>query len=86
MSLLRSIERLLEKFEAIKLFFLNEPASTNKQRLLKSFFSNDEGLCILYFLQNVPFEIQKAELQLQRTYTTAVDLHFIITNLINKLH
>ena len=68
------------------MFFLNEPASTNKQRLLKSFFSNNEGLCILYFLQNVLFEIQKAELQLQRTYTTAVDLHFIITNLINKLH
>ncbi len=85
MSLLRSIERLLENFEPLKLFFLNEPISTNVQQLLRSFFDNDEGLCVLHFLQNVLFEIQKAELQLQRSYSTAVDLYFIITNLIKKL-
>lgn len=31
-------------------------------------------------------EIQKAELQLQRSNTTVVDLHFIITNLIDKFY
>ncbi|CAF1513126.1 unnamed protein product, partial [Rotaria sordida] len=59
--------------------------STNVLRLLKSFFDNDQGLCILHFLQNVLSDIQQAELQLQRSYTTAVDLYFIITSLINKL-
>jgi hypothetical protein len=85
LSLLRSIERLIENFEPVKLFFLNQPTSTKAQQLLNAFFRNDEGLCILNFLQNVLTEIQKAELQLQRSNTTVVDLHFIITNLINKL-
>ncbi|CAM2723326.1 unnamed protein product [Rotaria socialis] len=85
LSLLRSIERLLENFEPLKLFFLNQQTSTDAQRLLQSFFNDIQNLCILYFLQNILFEIQKAELQLQRSYTTAVDLHFIITNLLNKL-
>lgn len=85
LSLLRSIARLLENFEPVKLFFLNEEKPTKTLEFLKSFFSNDEGFCILNFLQNVLFEIQKAELQLQSSSTTAVDLHFIIYNLINKL-
>jgi hypothetical protein len=85
LSLLRSIERLLQNFDPVKLFFLNEQKSTKTLQFLKSFFSNEEGFCILNFLQNVLFEIQKAELQLQSSNTTAVDLHFIITNLINKL-
>ncbi|CAF5111813.1 unnamed protein product, partial [Rotaria sp. Silwood1] len=85
LSLLPSIERLLEKFEPVKQFFLNQPTSTKAQQVLNAFFQNDEGLCILNFLQNVLTEIQKAELQLQRSNTTVVDLHFIITNLINKL-
>lgn len=85
MSLLRSIDRLIQNYEPVKLFFLSQQASTDTQRLLTSFFNNKEGLCIFYFLQNVLFEIQKAELQLQRLYATVVDLHFIITNIINKL-
>ena len=44
-----------------------------------------QNLCILYFLQNILLEIQKAELQLQHPYTTVVDIHFIISNLLNKL-
>lgn len=52
---------------------------------MKSFFNDIQNLCVLYFLQNVLVEIQKAELQLQRSNTTAVDLHFIISNLLNKL-
>ncbi|CAF4455341.1 unnamed protein product, partial [Rotaria sp. Silwood2] len=85
LSLLRSIQRLLDKFEPVKLYFLCEQTSTNIQGLLKSFFDNGEGLCILHFLQNVLFEIHKAELQLQRSYTTIVDLYYITINLINKL-
>ncbi|CAF3758816.1 unnamed protein product [Rotaria sp. Silwood1] len=85
LSLLRSIQRLLETFEPVKLFFLTQETPSNVLRLLKSFFDNDEGLCILHFLQNVLSDIQQAELQLQRSYTTAVDLYFIITSLINKL-
>ncbi len=83
--MLRSIERLLDQYEPVKLFFLSQGTSTKQLKLLNPFFANDEGRCILYFLQNVLCEIQKAELQLQRSYTTIVDLHFIITNLINKL-
>lgn len=86
LSLLRSIERLLENFEPVKLYFMNQPTSTNTQKFIQSFFGTDEGLCVLNFLQNVLSDVQRAELQLQRSYTTIVDLHFIITNLINKLH
>ncbi|CAF4853067.1 unnamed protein product [Rotaria sp. Silwood1] len=85
LSLLRSIQRLLETFEPVKLFFLTQETPSNVLRLLKFFFDNDEGLCILHFLQNVLSDIQQAELQLQRSYTTAVVLYFIITSLINKL-
>ncbi|CAF4821008.1 unnamed protein product [Rotaria socialis] len=35
LSLLRSIERLLEKYELIKLYFLNQPATMKNQQLLK---------------------------------------------------
>lgn len=84
MSLLRSIERLLEQYEPVKLFFLSQGTSTKELKLLNPFFANNEGRYVLYFLQNVLCEIQKAELQLQRSYTTIVDLNFIITNLINK--
>ena len=60
--MLPSIKRLLEKFEPVKLFVLNQPTSTKAQQVLNAFFQNDEGLCILNFLQNVLTEIQKAEL------------------------
>ncbi|CAM2730611.1 unnamed protein product, partial [Rotaria socialis] len=55
------------------------------QQLLKSFFDSLDGLCVLNFLQNILNEIQRADLQLQRTYTTAIDLHRIIDGLIRKL-
>ncbi len=84
MSLFQSIERLLEQYEPVKLFFLSQGTSTKELKLLNPFFANNEGRYVLYFLQNVLCEIQKAELQLQRSYTTIVDLNFIITNLINK--
>jgi hypothetical protein len=84
LSLFQSIERLLEQYEPVKLFFLSQGTSTKELKLLNPFFANNEGRYVLYFLQNVLCEIQKAELQLQRSYTTIVDLNFIITNLINK--
>ncbi|CAF3611196.1 unnamed protein product [Rotaria sp. Silwood1] len=41
--------------------------------------------CILSFLQHVLFEIHQKNLELQRYYTTAVDLFRIITSIKNKL-
>ncbi|CAM4985301.1 unnamed protein product, partial [Rotaria socialis] len=61
------------------------PATMKNQQLLKSFFDSLDGLCVLNFLQNILNEIQRADLQLQRTYTTAIDLHRIIDGLIRKL-
>jgi hypothetical protein len=55
------------------------------QRTLRSFFESNEGPCVLYFLHNILNEIQVAELQLQRNCTSVVDLHRIITRLIDKL-
>lgn len=59
---------------------------TNKNvQLLKSFFDDECGYCILLFLENVLADIQRAELKLQRVCTTAVDLYGIILGLSSKL-
>ncbi|CAF5055691.1 unnamed protein product, partial [Rotaria magnacalcarata] len=92
LSLLPSIERLIETYEPLKLYFLNDPTKTKTKltaaadntELLTSFFNNPDGLCTLNFLENVLVDIQQAELNLQRTWTTAVDLYRIITNLMKK--
>ncbi|CAF5172530.1 unnamed protein product, partial [Rotaria magnacalcarata] len=60
-------------------------AAAGNTQLLTSFFTNPDGLCALNFLENVLVNIQEAELNLQRTWTTAVDLYRIITNLMKKL-
>ena len=44
------------------------------------------GECSLYFLTNILPEVQAANLALQRKSTTGVNLHSIITNLLNKLN
>jgi len=44
------------------------------------------GECSLYFLANILPEVQAANLQLQREYTTGVNLHIIITALLRKLN
>ncbi|CAF4370412.1 unnamed protein product, partial [Rotaria magnacalcarata] len=49
-------------------------AAADNTQLLTSFFNNPDGLCALNFLENVLVDIQQAELNLQRTWTTAVDL------------
>ncbi|CAF5214549.1 unnamed protein product, partial [Rotaria magnacalcarata] len=71
--------------------FLNHQAKAKKltaaadnTQPLTSFFNNPDGLCTLNFLENVLGDIQQAELNLQRTWTTAVDLYRIITNLIKN--
>ncbi|CAF5139278.1 unnamed protein product, partial [Rotaria magnacalcarata] len=48
--------------------------TADNTQLLTSFFNNPDGLCALNFLENVLVDIQQAELNLQRTWTTAVDL------------
>ncbi|CAF2034508.1 unnamed protein product [Rotaria magnacalcarata] len=92
LSLLPSIERLIETYEPLKLYFLNDQTKTKKltaaadnTQLLTSFFNNPDGLCTLNFLENLLGDIQQTELNLQRTQTTAVDLYRIITNLMKKL-
>ncbi|CAF2265031.1 unnamed protein product [Rotaria magnacalcarata] len=55
-------------------------AAAGNTQLLTSFFTNPDGLCALNFLENILVNIQQAELNLQRTWTTAVDLYRIITN------
>ncbi|CAF3555850.1 unnamed protein product [Rotaria sp. Silwood1] len=92
LSLLRSIERLIETYEPLRLYFLNHQTTIKKfttaaenMQILISFFNNSDGLCTLNFLEIVLDDIQQAEFKLQRTWTTAVDLYRIITNLIKKL-
>ncbi len=93
LSLLPSIQRLIENYEPIKNYFLNQQIPKTKKpnrtaknlQLLKSFFEDDCSLCILSFLESVLVDIQRAELKLQRVSTTAVNLYGIITNLIKKL-
>ncbi|CAF4456851.1 unnamed protein product [Rotaria sp. Silwood2] len=93
LSLLPSIQRLIENYDPIKNYFLNQQISsrtkpnrtTENLLLFKSFFEDDFGLCILLFLENMLADVQRAELKLQRVSTTAVDLFGIITNLIKKL-
>ncbi|CAF5145926.1 unnamed protein product, partial [Rotaria sp. Silwood1] len=48
-------------------------------------FKGDEVPCILSFLQHVLFEIHQKNLELQRYYTTGVDLFRIITSIKNNL-
>ncbi|CAF5229065.1 unnamed protein product [Rotaria magnacalcarata] len=92
LSLLPSIERLIEIYKPLKLYFLNDQTKTKKltaaadtTQLLTSFFNNPDGLCALNFLEDALVDIQQADLNLQRTWTTAVDLYRIITNLMKKL-
>ncbi|CAF5223422.1 unnamed protein product, partial [Rotaria magnacalcarata] len=48
--------------------------TADNTQLLTSFFNNPDGLCALNFLEDALVDIQQAELNLQRTWTTAVDL------------
>ena len=48
-------------------------------------FESEETLCVLMFLHHTLFEIQKANLDLQKEATTAVDLQRIISTLRYKL-
>jgi hypothetical protein len=93
LSLLPAIQRLIENYDPIKNYFLNQqissktkPNRTDKNlQLLKSFFEGEFGLCVFLFLENVLVDVQRAELKLQRVSTAIVDLFGIITNLIKKL-
>ncbi|CAF4315940.1 unnamed protein product, partial [Adineta steineri] len=92
LSLLPSIQRLIESYVPIKNYFLDQQITTTTAKrtaknlqILKSFFEDDCGLCILIFVENVLVDIQRAELKLQRISTTTVNLYVIITNLIRKL-
>ncbi|CAF1058437.1 unnamed protein product [Didymodactylos carnosus] len=78
LSLHTSIERILKVYNPIKDYFLAQDDCPNE---LIQFFSLEEGPCVLSFLEHILFIIQKTSLQLQRSYTTAVDLHRLITSL-----
>ncbi|CAF4439097.1 unnamed protein product, partial [Rotaria sp. Silwood2] len=83
LSLYLSIERLVEVFNPVKKYFLELHENCPKE--IKQFFERDEATCILSFLQHVLFEIHQKNLELQRYYSTAVDLYRIITSIKNKL-
>jgi hypothetical protein len=83
LSLYLSIQRLVEVFVPIKKYFLELGDDCPLE--LKSFFELDELPCVLIFLQNVLFELHKKNLELQRSYTTAVDLFRIISSIKTKL-
>jgi len=86
LSLLPSIQRLIENYEPNKNYFLNQQIPKTKKpnrtaknlQLLKSFFEDDCSLCILSFLESVLVDIQRAELKLQRVSTTAVNLSMVL--------
>jgi hypothetical protein len=69
----------------VKLYFLDQQSNATTT-MLRSFFESADGLCVLYFLENILDEIQRSELQLQRHHTTVVDLHRIVIGLIHNLN
>jgi hypothetical protein len=54
--------------------------------IISMFFTSIEAKCTMYFLHNVLFDLQKKSLELQRYYTSIVDLSRIITSLLSKLN
>ncbi|CAF1057651.1 unnamed protein product [Rotaria sp. Silwood1] len=85
LSLLQSIQRLIIVYPVIKSYFLNI-AHGQCPKLLLEFFTSNKAECSLYFLKNVLTEVQEANLQLQRYYTTGVTLYSIITDLLRRLN
>ncbi|CAF1565569.1 unnamed protein product [Adineta steineri] len=81
LSLLKSIERLIAIHPVVKSYFLNLDIEECPQLLLE-FFTSHKGDCTLYFLASVLPDVQNANLILQREYTTGVNIHDIITNLL----
>ncbi|CAF0813884.1 unnamed protein product [Rotaria sordida] len=75
-DLLIDVELILCKIYS---FFSN---SAKRVEELKSYY---DFIQVEYRVENVLVDIQRAELKLQRVYTTAVDLYGIISNLIKKL-
>lgn len=84
LSLYASIDRLLLVYNPVKDYFTDQ---SNKQIPieLKKTFESSETLCVLAFLHHVLFEIRKANLELQKSSVTAIDLHRIISTLQYKL-
>ncbi|CAF1666666.1 unnamed protein product, partial [Adineta ricciae] len=83
LSLLPSIERLIAVHPIVKSYFLNLEDECSD--LLLKFFTSRESECALHFLANILPEIQNVNLLLQQEYTTGVNLHGIISNLLRKL-
>ena len=79
LSLYLSIERLVEVFLPVKQYFFDQHDDCPLE--IKQFFEREEVTCILSFLQHVLFELNKKNLELQRYYTTAMDLYRIITSI-----
>ncbi|CAF0846069.1 unnamed protein product [Rotaria sordida] len=73
-----------EHHSVFKLFKDLCPCLVKAKRVeeLKSYY---DFIQVEYRVENVLVDIQRAELKLQRVYTTAVDLYGIISNLIKKL-
>jgi hypothetical protein len=68
----------------VKDYFTDQSKEDIPQEL-EHFFQCEETLCVLTFLHHILFEIQKANLELQKESITAIDLYRIITTLQYKL-
>jgi hypothetical protein len=68
----------------VKDYFIDQSKEDIPQEL-EHFFQCEETLCVLTFLHHILFEIQKANLELQKESITAIDLYRIITTLQYKL-
>jgi hypothetical protein len=83
LSLYLSIERFVEVYVPVKKYFLDQHDTCPLE--IKRFFELEEVTCVLSFLQHILFELHKKNLELQRSYTTAVDLYRIITSIKTRL-
>ena len=88
--MLISIDRLLKVYEPLSGYFCNidetNEDTTTCPPMIKNFFSSNVAKCTLYFLQNILFDIQTKNLELQRYYTSIANLYRIITTLLKKLN
>jgi len=88
--LYNSIDRLLKVYEPLSSYFCenddeNEDTTTCPS-MIKTFLLSNMSKCTLYFLQQILFDIQTKNLELQRYSTSIADLHRIITSLLKKLN
>lgn len=90
LTLVPAVDRLIQKFEPVKSYFLSkervgdddEPA---KSKVLSKFFQDELALAYLGFVSNVGDIFQKAETLLQKDDAMIIKLHQIIEEVVESL-